>query len=160
MNDMPLMPDTQLAVRFRRLPHAQGLPPPTYAEAGAAGLDLAAAIDGKEPLVIWPHRLPVLVPTGFQIEIPHGYEGQVRPRSGLTSRTGLTVANAPGTIDASFRGEVKIALINNGPQPVEIKRGDRVAQLVIAPVARMRVIETDELSETARGAGGWGSTGS
>jgi dUTP pyrophosphatase len=145
-------------LKFKRLPHAKDLPLPRYARPGDAGMDLCAAID--EPIVVLPGRLPTIVPTGFSMELPPGCEGQVRPRSGLASKTGLMIANSPGTIDSSYRGELKIALINNGPAPVEIKRGDRIAQLVVAPVLYMPSEEVAELSATERGEAGFGSTGS
>jgi dUTP pyrophosphatase len=124
--------------------------------AQAAGLDLPAAI--AEPLSVEPGAI-ALIPTGLKLAIPEGYEGQVRPRSGLAVKHGLTVVNAPGTIDADYRGEVKVALINLGPKPVTISRGDRLAQLVIAPVARAELVEVDELPESPRGEGGFGHTG-
>ncbi len=139
-----------------RLPHAAGLPLPVYMTEQAAGMDLAAALDA--PLEIAPGEI-VLIPTGLTMAIPPGFEGQVRPRSGLAVRHGLTVVNAPGTIDADYRGEVKVALINLGRAPVSIARGDRVAQLVIAPVARAELAEVDELPQSGRGQGGFGHTG-
>lgn len=129
---------------------------PRYMSEDAAGLDLAAAID--EPLRIDP-RERVAIATGLALAIPSGFEGQVRPRSGLSFRKGLTVVNAPGTIDADYRGEVKVLLINLGAEPVMIEPGERVAQLIIAPVTRAELDEVAELSDTARGAGGFGSTG-
>jgi dUTP pyrophosphatase len=122
----------------------------------AAGLDLPAALD--KPLVLQPGDIN-LTPTGFKIAIPAGFEGQVRPRSGLAVKHGLTVINAPGTIDADYRGEVKVALVNLGPRPVVINHGDRVAQLVIAPTARAELLEVAELPPTDRGDGGFGHTG-
>lgn len=145
-------------VRFGRLPHSDGLPLPSYATAGAAGLDLAAAIPEDDPLSIAPGER-VLVDTGLTIAIPDGHEGQVRPRSGLALKHGLTVLNSPGTIDADYRGELKVILINHGQAAVPITRGMRIAQLVIAPVARLDIEETVDMSMTARGAGGFGSTG-
>lgn len=147
----------RLTVRVRRLPHGAGLALPDYATAGAAGLDLRAAVD--EVLVLSAGERAA-VPTGLVLELPVGHEGQVRPRSGLALRHGLTVANAPGTIDADYRGEVKVLLVNLGAEAVVIHRGDRIAQLVVAPVTRVDVIETDELADSERGAGGFGSTGS
>ena len=130
------------------------LPLPGYATAGAAGLDLRAA----RAHVLEPgHR--TLVGTGFAIALPPSCEGQIRPRSGLAARHGVTVLNAPGTVDPDYRGEVKVLLINLGEKPVEIAAGDRIAQLVVAPVARLELIEVEELPETTRGAGGFGSTG-
>lgn len=129
---------------------------PRYMTEAAAGMDLAAAVDA--PLVLEPGDRAA-VPTGLAMAIPDGYEGQVRPRSGAALRQGLTVVNAPGTIDSDYRGEVCVLLINLGREPVEIRSGDRVAQLVIAPIARAELVQVDELPETDRGAGGFGSTG-
>lgn len=143
-------------VLLERLPHGRGLPAPAYMTDQAAGLDLPAAI--AAPLTVAPGAI-ALVPTGLKLAIPEGYEGQVRPRSGLAVKHGLTVVNAPGTIDADYRGEVKVALINLGHQPVTIARGDRLAQLVIAPVARAELAEVDALPESPRGEGGFGHTG-
>ena len=145
-------------LRIRRLAHGVGLPVPAYQTEGAAGLDLAAALPEGEPLTLAP-LARALVPTGFVVEIPPGCEGQVRPRSGLAARHGLTVLNAPGTIDADYRGELKVLLVNLGAEPVVLRRGERVAQLVVAPVARARVVEVDEVSDTPRAGGGLGSTG-
>ena len=148
------MPSSAVTVRWRRLRPAAVLP--RYMTAGAAGLDLASAADG--PLTLNPgERLGV--PTGLAMELPAGYEGQVRPRSGLASRVGVTVVNAPGTIDADYRGEVVVLLVNLGQQPHTIAPGDRVAQLVIAPVTRAELVEVQELSGTERGGGGFGHTG-
>ncbi len=143
-------------VRVLRLPHAEGLPLPTYASPGAAGADVCAAIEGD--LEIGPGQR-LAVPTGFVLEISEGFEAQVRPRSGLAVRHGLTVVNAPGTIDSDYRGEVKVLLINLGRDPVRLRRGDRIAQLVIAPVQHARFCGVDEVGETERGTGGFGSTG-
>lgn len=143
-------------VRVFRLPHGAGLPLPTYASPAAAGADLCAAVDA--PLDVGAGQR-VKIPTGLVLELPEGWEGQVRPRSGLAHRHGLTVANAPGTIDADYRGEVSVLLINLGSQTVTIERGDRVAQLIVAPVARARFIHIDSLTDTERGSGGFGSTG-
>jgi dUTP pyrophosphatase len=141
-------------VQFRKLrPDAVV---PRYMTEAAAGLDLAAVVDA--PLVLQPGGRAA-VPTGLAMALPEGYEGQVRPRSGAALRQGLTVVNAPGTIDSDYRGEVCVLLINLGREPVEIRTGDRVAQLVVAPVARAELVEVDELPETNRGAGGFGSTG-
>ncbi|HHQ47401.1 MAG TPA: dUTP diphosphatase [Acidobacteria bacterium] len=145
-----------LEVRVKRLPHGRGLPLPRRATQLAAGLDLVAALE--EPLVLAPGERGA-VPTGLILELPAGYEGQVRPRSGLALRHGLTVVNAPGTIDADYRGEVKVLLINLGAEPVTITRGERIAQLVIAPVSRVSLMEVEELGATGRGGGGFGSTG-
>ena len=144
-----------LSVRVQRLPHARDLPLPDYATAQAAGLDLLAAVNVE----IAP-MARALVPTGVAIELPEGFEGQVRPRSGLAVRHGVTVLNAPGTIDADYRGEVQVLLINLGQQPFSVTRGMRVAQLVVAPFVRAALVEADALEATARGAGGFGSTGS
>jgi len=149
---------TTVRLALRRLPHAQGLPLPSYHSAGAAGLDMAAALADDAPVQIAPGER-ALLPTGFALEIPPGHEGQVRPRSGLALKRGLTVLNAPGTIDADYRGEVMVLLINLGSEPQEIRRGDRIAQLVIQPVARAEVEQVDELAPAERDAGGFGSTG-
>lgn len=139
-----------------RLPHAADLALPAYQTAGSAGLDLPAAVDAPRALAPGERAL---IPTGFRVAIPPGYEGQVRPRSGLALKRGLTVANAPGTIDADFRGELGVILINLGDAPVEVERGMRIAQLVIAPCVQVAVHEVEALPETARGAGGFGHTG-
>ncbi|MGC8763045.1 MAG: dUTP diphosphatase [Acidobacteriota bacterium] len=144
-------------VKVRRLPHGRGLPLPAPATAGAAGLDLSAAVEA--PLVLGPGER-ALVPTGFVWEIPPGYEGQVRPRSGLAVRHGLTVLNAPGTVDADYRGEVRVVLCNLGREPFVVERGARIAQMVVAPVTPAAVEESEDLTETARGEGGFGHTGS
>ncbi|MBU4277135.1 MAG: dUTP diphosphatase [Proteobacteria bacterium] len=143
-------------VLVKRLAHGQGLKLPAYESEQAAGLDLPAAVD--EMLTIQPGGI-VMVPTGLALAIPPGFEGQVRPRSGLAIKKGVTVVNAPGTIDADYRGEVMVGLINLGPEAVQIARGDRVAQLVIAPVTQAELAETDELPASGRGQGGFGSTG-
>jgi dUTP pyrophosphatase len=145
-------------VRLRRLPHGEGLPLPAYQTAHAAGLDLAAAVPADAPLTLAPGARS-LVPTGFAIALPEGFEAQVRPRSGLAARHGVTVLNTPGTIDADYRGEIQVILVNLGSEAFVVTRGLRIAQLVIAPVARASVIEADTLDDTARGAGGFGSTG-
>jgi len=144
------------AVDIVRLAHAKDLPLPAYATEGAAGLDLLAAI--AEPVELAPgtHRL---IPTGISIALPDGYEAQVRPRSGLALKNGITVLNAPGTIDADYRGEVGAILINHGTAPFRIERGMRIAQMVIARVAHATFAERDELPPTTRAAGGFGSTG-
>lgn len=143
-------------VRFVRLPHNLDLPLPTYETAGSAGMDLPAAL---EETIVLGSLERVAVPTGLQIAIPDGFEGQVRPRSGLAFRHGLTVTNAPGTIDSDYRGELKVLLVNLGAEPVRLERGMRIAQLVIAPVVQAEVSEVSTLDETNRGAGGFGSTG-
>jgi dUTP pyrophosphatase len=145
-------------VPITRLHHGQGLPLPAYETAQAAGMDLRAAVPDDEPLVLRPgDRHPV--PTGLAFALPAGFEGQVRPRSGLAAKSGITCLNTPGTIDADYRGEVKVILINLGAEDVTIRRGDRIAQLVIAPVVQASWAEVETLDETARGAGGFGSTG-
>lgn len=145
-----------LRLRVERLPHGAGLPLPAYATEHAAGLDLRAAVETD--LVLAPGERRA-VPTGLRLEIPPGFEGQVRPRSGLALTHGVTVANAPGTIDADYRGELQVLLVNLGDRPFTIARGERVAQLVLAPVARAELDEREALGETARGGGGFGSTG-
>ncbi|PZF77454.1 dUTP diphosphatase [Aestuariivirga litoralis] len=141
-------------VEIRRLPHNQDLPLPAYETEGAAGMDLRAA----EPVTLKPGARH-LVPTGIAIALPQGFEAQVRPRSGLAVKHGVTVLNSPGTIDCDYRGEVKVPLINHGEADFMIARGDRIAQMVIAPVTRIGWQEVDRLDETARGAGGFGSSG-
>jgi dUTP pyrophosphatase len=148
---------SDIEVHVQRLPHGKDLPLPAYQSALAAGLDLLAAV--AEPLIIAPGSR-ALVPTGIAIALPEGYEAQVRPRSGLAVRHGLTVLNAPGTIDADYRGEVQVALINLGSEPVTVARGTRIAQLVVAPVVRARLREVAQFEPTLRGFGGFGSTGS
>ncbi len=147
-----------LTVRISRLPHAADLPLPAYETTGAAGMDLRAAVPEDAPLVLKPMGR-VLAPTGLSIALPQGYEAQVRPRSGLAAKHGITCLNTPGTIDSDYRGEVKVILANLGSDPFEIVRGERIAQLVPAPVQRARFTEADSLDETQRGAGGFGSTG-
>ncbi|OLP62232.1 deoxyuridine 5'-triphosphate nucleotidohydrolase [Xaviernesmea oryzae] len=141
-----------------RLPHAAGLPLPAYETAGAAGFDLRAAVEADAPLVLEP-MARALVPTGFVFEIPLGFEGQVRPRSGLAARHGITCLNTPGTVDSDYRGEVKVILINLGAEPFTIERGMRIAQMVIAPSPQAQLEERAQAGETARGKGGFGSTG-
>jgi dUTP pyrophosphatase len=143
-------------VLLQRLPHGADLPLPAYETEGAAGLDLRAAI--AEPVTLAP-GMRTLVPTGLSMQLPVGFEGQIRPRSGLALRHGVTVLNAPGTVDSDYRGEVSVVLINHGSEPFTVTRGDRIAQLVIAPVTHARLSEVAALDETARGAGGYGSTG-
>jgi len=141
-----------------RLPHGQGLPLPAYETVQAAGMDLRAAVPQDEPLVLRPgSRFPV--PTGLAFALPPGFEGQVRPRSGLAFRHGITCLNSPGTVDADYRGEVKVILINLGEEDFTIRRGERIAQLVIAPVVQADWTEVDSLEDTVRGVGGFGSTG-
>src|SRR3954454_5104849 len=143
-----------IEIKLQRLPHGEGLPLPTYATEHAAGLDVTAA---KELTLQSGQRHAVA--TGFAIEIPHGYEVQVRPRSGLALKHGITCLNTPGTIDSDYRGEVKVILANLGGDAFEIRRGERIAQLVPAPVLQARITEVDGLGETARGVGGFGHTG-
>ena len=145
-----------IEVQFQRLPHAGDLPLPSYESALAAGADLRAAVN--EDLVLAPGER-ALVPTGFAMALPAGYEAQVRPRSGLAAKQGITVLNSPGTVDADYRGEVKVILVNLGQEAVTISRCMRIAQMVIAPVVQPRFSEVEALSETDRGAGGFGSTG-
>jgi dUTP diphosphatase len=147
---------TGVTVPLRRLPHAAGLPLPAYASAHAAGLDLLAAV--AEPLMLAPGRR-ARVPTGVVIALPEGSEAQVRPRSGLAARHGVTVLNSPGTVDADYRGEIEVVLVNLGDAPFHIERGMRIAQLVVAPVTRIRWHEAAVLPGTERAAGGFGSTG-
>ncbi len=147
-----------VAVPARQLPHAVGLPLPAYQTEGASGLDLMAAVPADAPVTLAP-MARALVPTGLVFELPAGTEAQVRPRSGLAMRHGLTVLNSPGTIDSDYRGEVQVLLINLGEAPVTINRGDRIAQMVVAPVTRARLEIVVTLRETERGAGGFGSTG-
>jgi dUTP pyrophosphatase len=147
---------SEIVVAVRRLPHGEGLPLPAYATPGSAGLDLVAALE--RPVEIQPGGR-TLVPTGLAIELPEGYEAQIRPRSGLALRHGLTVLNTPGTVDSDYRGEVSVLLVNLGDRPVTLSRGERIAQMVVAPVTRIAWSEQASLSETRRGAGGYGSTG-
>jgi dUTP pyrophosphatase len=147
-----------IEVRITRLAHGNDLALPSYQSTLAAGMDLLAAVPAATPLVIEPgHR--ALVPTGIAIALPSGTEGQVRPRSGLAARHGLTVLNAPGTIDADYRGEVQVLLVNLGAESVTVTRGMRIAQLVITSVARAQLREVPSLDDTSRGSGGFGSTG-
>jgi dUTP pyrophosphatase len=141
------------------LAHGAGLPLPAYETSAAAGMDLPAAVPADEPTLIVPSARE-LIPTGFAIALPAGFEAQVRPRSGLAFRHGITVLNTPGTIDADYRGELKVLLINHGDEDFIVERGMRIAQLVIAPVTQVRLREVDSLDETVRGVGGFGSTGS
>jgi dUTP pyrophosphatase len=150
--------DNRPALALVRLAHGDGLDLPAYETAGAAGMDLRAAVAEAEPLRLAAGRR-ALVPTGFIFEVPDGYEAQIRPRSGLAFKNGITCLNTPGTIDSDYRGEVKVLLINHGSDDFVITRGMRIAQMVIAPVTQLRVLETTDSSETARGAGGFGSTG-
>lgn len=146
--------NSEVRIALTRLPHGRDLPLPVYASAGAAGMDVVSA----EPVTLAPGKRAA-VATGLALAIPDGFEVQVRPRSGLALKHGLTVANAPGTIDSDYRGELKVLLVNLGSSPVVIERGMRIAQLVVAPVTRGRFEEVDSLDDTARGTGGFGSTG-
>jgi len=145
-------------IAVRRLAHGQGLPLPAYETALAAGMDLRAAVPEDEPLTLRPGAR-FAVPTGLAMALPAGFEAQVRPRSGLAFKSGITCLNTPGTIDADYRGEVKVILVNLGEEPVVIRRGDRIAQMVIAPVVQASWSEVEDLDETVRGEGGFGSTG-
>ena len=145
-------------VAVTRLPHAEGLPLPAYETAGAAGMDLRAAVPEDQPITLHPGDR-VMAPTGLCIALPPGFEAQVRPRSGLAAKSGITCLNTPGTIDGDYRGEVKVILINLGPENFVVRRGDRIAQMVIAPVVQASWREVESLDETERGAGGFGSTG-
>ena len=140
------------------LPHGEGLALPTHATPDSAGLDLRAAVPAGEPVVLEPGA-HALVPTGLQLALPDGTEGQVRPRSGLAFKHGVTVLNSPGTIDSGYRGEVGVLLVNHGRQPFVVERGERIAQLVVARYAPVRMVRAEALAETERGAGGFGSTG-
>jgi dUTP pyrophosphatase len=147
-----------ITIDVRILPHGEGLPLPAYQTAHAAGLDLLAAVPDNVPLVLAPGR-HAMVPTGLSIALPEGYEAQVRPRSGLAARHGVTVLNSPGTVDADYRGEVCVLLINHGTEPFAIRRGERIAQMVIASVVRADLNIATSLTATERGSGGFGSTG-
>jgi dUTP pyrophosphatase len=147
-----------LTVRVLRLPHGAGLPLPSYQSKHAAGLDLVAAVPRERPVKL-PPGARALIPTGFALELPQGYEAQVRPRSGLALKAGATLLNSPGTIDADYRGEVMVIMINHGVEPFLVQRGDRIAQLVVAPVSHVEIVAVEALAETERGQGGFGSTG-
>jgi len=150
--------EERVEIRLLRLPHAADLPLPAYQSALAAGLDLVAAVPAQAPVVIAPGGR-AMIPTGIAMALPPGHEAQIRPRSGLAARQGVTVLNTPGTIDADYRGEVQVILINHGAEPFLVERGMRIAQLVIARVERAALIEVDSLDATARSSGGMGSTG-
>jgi dUTP pyrophosphatase len=150
--------DQHVEVRVVRLPHARDLPLPRYQSALAAGLDLLAAVPADAPVELAPGAR-AMIPTGIAIALPPGQEGQIRPRSGLAVRHGVTVLNSPGTVDADYRGEVQVILINLGSEPFAISRGARIAQLVVAPVHQARLVEVDSLDATERATGGLGSTG-
>ena len=149
---------SQVTAQLMQLPHGQDLPLPSYETSEAAGMDLRAAVPGDAPLTLKPGARE-LVPTGFAMAIPPGFEAQIRPRSGLALKHGLSLVNAPGTIDSDYRGEIKIILINQGDEDFEISRGMRIAQMVIAPVLQAAIEPVTSLDDTARGAGGFGSTG-
>jgi dUTP pyrophosphatase len=151
--------ETPLRVKVVRLAHAKGLALPSYQSDGAAGMDLLAAVPQRQPLRLTPGKR-ALVPTGLVLELPPGFEAQVRPRSGLALRHGITVLNSPGTIDCDYRGEVMVLLANLGEAPFKIERGERIAQLVVQRVERAQLVEVTETAPTPRGAGGFGSTGS
>lgn len=150
------MSEPAIPVRIRRLPHSEGLPLPAYETHGAAGMDVRAAL--AQPLTIARDAI-ALVPTGFAIEVPPGFEMQVRPRSGLAAKHGLTLPNSPATIDSDYRGEIRVIVQNLGPEPFVVERGMRIAQLVLQRVPRVRWVESAELTATAREAGGFGHTG-
>jgi len=149
---------TDPLIEIKRLPHGEGLQLPAYETAEAAGMDLRAALAADETVTLKPGQR-VLVPTGLSMAMPAGYEAQIRPRSGLAAKNGITVLNTPGTIDSDYRGELKIILINLGDEDFDITRDMRIAQMIIAPVVQAQLQETDTLSDTVRGAGGFGSTG-
>ena len=147
-----------IKIGIRLLPHGEGLALPAYQSAHAAGLDLFAAVPEDAPVTLAPGKY-ALIPTGLTIALPAGYEAQIRPRSGLAAKHGVTVLNAPGTVDADYRGEISVSLINHGDMPFQIRRGERIAQMVIASVVRAELIPVAALSATERGSGGFGSTG-
>ena len=147
-----------VSIEIKRLPHSEGLPLPSYETEQAAGMDLRAALADNDPMTIAPGAT-AMVPTGLSMALPQGFEAQIRPRSGLAAKFGVTVLNTPGTIDSDYRGEVKVILINHGTEDFTINRGDRIAQMVITPVTQGIFQETDELPDTDRGEGGFGSTG-
>jgi dUTP pyrophosphatase len=149
---------TSIKIDIRQLPHGESLALPAYQSAHAAGLDLLAAVPEDAPVTLAPGKY-ALIPTGLTIALPAGYEAQVRPRSGLAAKHGVTVLNAPGTVDADYRGEISVPLINHGDMPFQIRRGERIAQMVIASVVRAELIPVAALSATERGSGGFGSTG-
>lgn len=155
---MLCMTVSSIHVCVRPLPHFEGLDLPAYETLGAAGMDVRAAVPAGEPIVLAPGQRD-MISTGLSVAIPVGYEIQMRPRSGLAAKHGLTCLNSPGTIDSDYRGELKVILINHGSEPFTIKRGERIGQMVLAPVTRIVWEEVESLDETARGAGGFGSTG-
>jgi dUTP diphosphatase len=145
-------------LRILRLPHAADLPLPAYQTERAAGLDLVAAVPANAPVTIAPGER-VMIPTGMAIALPPGHEGQIRPRSGIALRYGVTVLNSPGTIDADYRGEIQVILVNLGAEPFEITRGTRIAQMIITPIIHVKIVEAGRLDATGRDGGGFGSTG-
>ncbi|MGN6411108.1 MAG: dUTP diphosphatase [Nitrobacter sp.] len=147
-----------IKIDVRQLPHAEGLPLPAYQSSQAAGLDLLAAVPEQAPLVLAAGQ-HAMVPTGLVIALPEGFEAQVRPRSGLAARHGVTVLNSPGTVDADYRGEINVLLVNLGQEAFTIRRGERIAQMIVAPVTRVELARADSLPATTRGSGGFGSTG-
>jgi dUTP pyrophosphatase len=147
-----------IKIDVRQLPHAEGLPLPAYQSSQAAGLDLLAAVPEQAPLVLAAGQ-HAMVPTGLVIALPEGFEAQVRPRSGLAARHGVTVLNSPGTVDADYRGEINVLLVNLGQEAFTIRRGERIAQMIVAPVTRVELARAVSLSATSRGSGGFGSTG-
>lgn len=147
-----------VTLRVKRLPHGEGLPLPSYQSKEAAGLDVVAGVPEGAPVAIAP-RARALIPTGFALELPRGYEAQVRPRSGLALKHGVTLLNSPGTIDSDYRGELMVILVNHGDEPFVVRRGERIAQLVVAPVSHAEIVAAEELASTVRGRGGFGSTG-
>ena len=147
-----------VTLRVKRLPHGEGLPLPSYQSKEAAGLDVVAGVPEGAAVAI-PPGAHALIPTGFALELPRGYEAQVRPRSGLALKHGITLLNSPGTIDSDYRGELMVILVNHGDEPFLVRRGDRIAQLAIAPVSHAEIVAAEELAVTVRGPGGFGSTG-
>jgi dUTP pyrophosphatase len=147
-----------VTLRVLKLPHGEGLPLPSHHSEHAAGLDVVAAVPEEAPVELMPGAR-ALIPTGFRLELPLGHEAQLRPRSGLALKSGVTLLNSPGTIDADYRGEVKVLLVNLGSEPFAVRRGERIAQLVVARVERVQIEPAAELGDTKRGEGGFGSTG-
>jgi dUTP pyrophosphatase len=147
-----------IRIDVQQLPHAEGLALPAYQSSHAAGLDLLAAVPEQTPMVLAPGQ-HAMIPTGLVIALPDGFEAQVRPRSGLAAKHGVTVLNSPGTVDADYRGEINVLLVNLGAAPFTIRRGERIAQMVVAPVTRVELVPATSLSSTDRGSGGFGSTG-
>jgi dUTP pyrophosphatase len=145
-------------LRVVRMPHAADLPMPAYQTAHAAGLDLLAAVPAASPVKIAPGER-AMIPTGIAVALPPGYEGQIRPRSGIAIRHGVTVLNSPGTIDSDYRGEIQVILVNLGPESFEIRRGTRIAQMIVAPILQAKIVESVSLDSTGRESGGFGSTG-